>query len=440
LALYLTAFRTHVWDEHVAKVAGLARASSRSGAFVVTADETRGPLDVAPFFKLPHTDDFTSLSLPNTPEGRSLWWNADYMLYLLRQRYPGFDYYILIEYDAFVNCDFDAIIAECAARRIDMAMHALQRIWQGSHWAYPSVHEISEDGKAWQALIPVVIISGKAIDALYNYRLELAERLAQKTLKEWPYCEAVLPTAAFRIGLKVEEFSQFVDTSLLRFRPFLSLNDARLRKDQLFAHPVMGGRRYVKAFIDSIPKGAHLMTDGYLCPELEPEDPADLAAVLGADCPKRPAVSQETQPALTDWAANKPATQSSLSRWSNGKSLEIDAGKANAEPLPDDYAFHTEKEENPWWTVDLLEPRQISGVEILNRRTIDRFLQFSIETSMDDADWQIRVSKQDEARVSSDPARPAMFAFAEPVRARYVRIRLNQNDYLHLRRVRVLGR
>jgi hypothetical protein len=436
MSLYLTAFRTHVWDKHVAEIAEAARISSRSGSFIVMTDETRGPMDVSPFFNLGHTDDFASLDMPNVPTGRSLWWNADYLLYLLRRRYPCFDYYIMIEYDALLKCDLDAIIAECAAKKIDMVVHRLQQIWEGKHWAYPSSQEIAEDGKAWHALIPAIIVSGRALDEIYAYRRQLAERFRNRTLVNWPYCEVILPTTAVTLGLKVNELSRFINTDLLRFRPFISLKDPRLGNDKLCAHPVMGGTRFVKAFTEF---SGHLMSDGYLCPELEREDPEDIAAVLGTNYKIWSARNVPVDVGWIDLSMGKPAMQSSISPWSKGKSLAIDASNATDGQLWDNYAFHTQHEENPWWAVDLGETQRVTAVEILNRQEPDRFKTFSIDTSIDNVNWTPRFEKRAKARVSSDPSRPAVFTFTEPVLARYVRITLQQKDCLHLRRVRVWG-
>ncbi len=343
----------------------------------------------------------------------------------------------MIEYDALIKCDLDVIVADCASRQIDMVVHDLQKIREDNHWAFPSVGEIAEQGEAWQALIPAIIASGRLIDALYDYRVLLAGEFADGKLKQWPYCEAFLPTVAHRLGFNMEEFSQFADTSLLRFRPFLNISDERLGADRLLAHPVLGGSRYIKAFVASN-GGAFLMTDGFLCPQLEHESAADLAAALGTDASKLPPRDQGASPEFVDRAFGKPATQSSLSRWSEGKTPEADASNATAKSLAGDYAFHTGTEEHPWWKIDLLELCPITAVEILNRVAVDRFHRFVIETSVDDIDWNVQVEKSDNTIVSSDPARPACFVFAEEVVARYVRITLKQNSPLHLRRVRVL--
>ena len=142
---------------------------------------------------------------------------------------------------------------------------------------------------------------------------------------------------------------------------------------------------------------------------------------------------------LINVSLNKPATQSSLSNWSRGQSLQEDASGATADLLLDDYAFHTDLEPNPYWKVDLQQPYSISVVEILNRDTVDRFHNFRIETSIDDENYATSFIKLDENRVSNSAESPSQFTLNRPTIARFVKIVLHDTNFLHLRRVRVFG-
>ena len=94
-----------------------ARACCASGKFVVATDETNGPLPLEMFDTLPHTDDFSDYGLPSFPSDKVLWWNADYPLYAARRAMPDHDYYVMFEYDVFLNCDVDRIIAQFAEKK-----------------------------------------------------------------------------------------------------------------------------------------------------------------------------------------------------------------------------------------------------------------------------------------------------------------------------------
>jgi hypothetical protein len=143
----------------------------------------------------------------------------------------------------------------------------------------------------------------------------------------------------------------------------------------------------------------------------------------------------------TDLACCKPAMSSSVSRWSRYQDPARDACGANGEFLPHDYGFHTEKEADPWWMVDLLDEYVVEEVAIVNRlNQSQRFRTFRIETSCDGEAWTIRFTKADPGDVSSDPELPWRLQFTDPFRARYLRITLLGVELLHLRRVQVFGR
>lgn len=437
--MYLVAFRTHVWDNDIAAIAQRALSCCGVGTFVVIADETKGPIDADPFFKVAHTDDFSSLSLPKTPESKSLWWNADYVLYYLRKQYPNFEYYIMLEYDALTHCNFDLIISECISEKIDMVVHQLKIINQGSHWSYQSIAEYVDNGPAWHALIPIFIINGVSIDKIYSCRIDAAYLLENKEIGAWPYCETWLPTIGKKIGLRIEELSRFANTKQLRFRPYLNIKEFAARKDYFFAHPVMGGERFIRSFISQASDGSYLYTDGRLCPELEDEDPSLLYSVLGNYFEKPSIQKNPKSLGLVNLSLNMPATQSSVSKWSRGRSHAEDASLAVTQTLYPDYAFHTDYEENPYWKIDLQVSHLVHFVEVINRSGVDRFQKFQIETSIDDNEYEIVYIKNDTRKVSCVEERPAYFQLNKPTFARYVKIVLNSHNYLHLRNIKIWG-
>ncbi len=439
---YVTCFRVHMWDGAIAEMAMRARACCESGDFVVGADETRSEIAVEPFRKMALTSDFSAYGLPSIPAHNALWWNADYGLYAARRQLPGYDYYVMLEYDVYLHCDVGRIVAQCAEQGIDFVAHDIRRIAAGEHWSFDSVKEMTQD--AWWAFIPFIIVSGRAADALLQSRQSLAERFAQGRMTAWPYCEPFLPTAAQQAQLSWRSLGHFTGVDLHRHRPFLSTRDRRLQTSGLIAHPVLAGRRFVDAFLAYEYPRSRAMQDGPLREELQTEDFATLHAALGNQvgiAPRQDGAPHFVFRAWTDFARDKPATQSSLSDWSKGVSPTEDAGFAVTGPLPDDYAFHTSGEDEPWWQVDLLEESRLECVEILNRfgPAGTRFREFRVDGSPDGIQWRTLYTKSDQAEVSDDPDRPARFMLDRPVSVRHVRITQLGHGILHLRRIRLLG-
>jgi predicted O-methyltransferase YrrM len=443
-------FRTHVWDSDISEMAARAERCCGTGTFVIATDESKGPLSVGRFSKLSHTEDFSSYSLPSIPPDKVLWWNADYVLYLARRSLPDYDYYAMLEYDVHMNCDLPSIIEQCANAGIDLVARYLRPI-EANHWSRPSIIEMSED--PWWALIPFVILSARAVDALLQRRQDIAVQLKEGKLRTWPYCETFIPTVIKHSpGMSLADASQFVNADMLRWRPFLSSRDPLLDRPNSVAHPVMSGQRFIRAFLSYEPPGSHLMTDGQLRTELQHENLSDLRSVLGdtfspPTAPKSAsqflgdeAMLSRTSGRLIDLARDKPATQSSHSQWSRGATAEEDACRAVSGELPSDYAFHTASEDNPWWQVDLTKDCAVGFIEITNRPVhFYRFTKFRVDSSSDNQVWVTQFTKTDGSLVSSDAERPSLFAMPSFFTARYIRIVQLGHDVMNLRRIRVLG-
>jgi len=86
-------------------------------------------------------------------------------------------------------------------------------------------------------------------------------------------------------------------------------------------------------------------------------------------------------------ALHCPAKQSSFSEWST---LTESANAVSGEK-PSDYAFHTAKEENPWWSVDLKHLYEIEAIVISNRLGgwLERTRHLRVEIAPDERlEWQ----------------------------------------------------
>src|SRR5688572_19966877 len=105
---YAVAFVTYAWNPFVARQHGRIRERVRSGDVFVIADETRGPVD-APAIPIIRTKAQTIHhqigAKPFVQKGyfgssNPLWWNMDYHVYRFFAEHPGYDYCLLVDYDA----------------------------------------------------------------------------------------------------------------------------------------------------------------------------------------------------------------------------------------------------------------------------------------------------------------------------------------------------
>jgi len=149
----------------------------------------------------------------------------------------------------------------------------------------------------------------------------------------------------------------------------------------------------------------------------------------------------QSEPLAAAWkedvALGKCAEQSSLSRWST----EDGAAAAVLNKRVRHYAIHTELEDAPWWQVDLGEAFPIDMIVVLNRRDDHdwRARTLRVEVSEDGEHWLLVHAGL--SYFGDGRSKPALQLVLDGmIHARYVRLSLDERQYLHLFRVQVLAR
>lgn len=143
-------------------------------------------------------------------------------------------------------------------------------------------------------------------------------------------------------------------------------------------------------------------------------------------------------------ALGRRAWQSSVSPWSKGSTIEDDAsGATNGDPTVD-YAFCTRFEKNPWWIVDLEGVYEIKEIHVYNRRgghdSQIRASPILIETSLDNEVWSDFFRADPGFIFGGDEPNPPLACLAPTeTHARYVRISVLAETWLHLAEVEVYG-
>jgi hypothetical protein len=140
---------------------------------------------------------------------------------------------------------------------------------------------------------------------------------------------------------------------------------------------------------------------------------------------------------LVDIARDKPAVQSSLSQWSHSG----EARDATSGHFPSEYAFHTEKEDNPWWQIDLMSVYPIEAIVVHNRRPSfqDRACTLRVEIAERNDEW-VLIHAGFAHFGSAGNGRPLELSIGSKLEARYVRLSLAEQEYLHLSQIEVLVR
>ena len=152
--------------------------------------------------------------------------------------------------------------------------------------------------------------------------------------------------------------------------------------------------------------------------------------------------AEDVSQSVTNVALDKPALQSSISEWSLGRTIEADACIATNGDITSNIFFHTDHEVSPWWQVDLQEEFIIESIRIFNRRDIpERLKHFTVLTSLtgETGDW-LKLYRKDTDIIFGRDDDPFVIIPDTQWIARFVRIRLDQVGFLHLRECEVLGR
>ena len=101
--------------------------------------------------------------------------------------------------------------------------------------------------------------------------------------------------------------------------------------------------------------------------------------------------------------------------------------------------FHTEKQDQPWWQVDLGAPQPVARVVIWNRcECAERALRLQIKLSDDGRSWTTVYRHDGRMFYGFSDNKPLTVQLTNQP-ARFVRIQLAGNDFLHLDEVEVFG-
>lgn len=140
-----------------------------------------------------------------------------------------------------------------------------------------------------------------------------------------------------------------------------------------------------------------------------------------------------TSAAGINLALNRPARQSSTSEWSRPNDAQgaVDGVKNGS------FGFHTNEEKNPWWQVDLGTVKPLTEVRIFNRLDCcsERAQTIQILLSTDGMNWT-RVFANDGSVFGGANGRFLKVSL-NGNQARFVRLQLNEVNWLHLDEVEI---
>ncbi len=452
---YAVLFRCHYWDDYSTRQLERLKQRCETGDIFVLVDETDGPVN-----GITHPEDrivrvtaasVGTIGLVHIGKAPSFWYNADYPLHFFTQRYPDYQYYLMIEFDAAVNVGLDEMIARLDAGGVDFVGEPIPIPIPNWPWRHTCEGWYrTEDIRNWLTCISV--FSNRAAHTLYHRRVIAGARVQAGEATVMPFCEAAIATELHLAGYRLTPLHELGSTRCYDTSPPRPEEDLPFLTHEDFLHPILDHRRFAAKLIRDTPEISVLLDEDH--PHRRRLRDAAVAWALplvhrhlyrtGDDAGCQRALAQLRRFGDPDWlrflgldasnlALGKPAAQSSLSEWSLRPN---DAAGAVAGPPSGEFSFHTFLEDRPWWMVDLLSPQPVSRVLVFNRMEIpSRANGLELHVSIDGRHWYLAGRHAGEPFGGWD-GHPLDITVDRMIR--FVRLELPYKGILHLDQVQVL--
>ncbi|WP_152046787.1 hypothetical protein [Aureimonas psammosilenae] len=253
LPRYAVLFRTHVWDDFVARQYKRLLALNPRGDVFIVANNTSGAFDdfADPALFTFDKSDLAALDLPDIGEkglDNAFWYNIDYPLYVFAKAHRDYDYYVVFEYDVAMEGSIDGIVEDMARCGHDaIGYDSRQPMHQ---WGYrKSAVDFYEPDEMRKELYCFTVFSARALDFLYARRVEMGKQLASRPELKWPHCEIFIPTELARNGFSLVDLTRYGRADRYDFQPAILEEDVHPTGSNRFLHPVLDRPRSLQNIV-----------------------------------------------------------------------------------------------------------------------------------------------------------------------------------------------
>ncbi len=210
--------RTHVVNEKLFDLLDVLNKSRRYDLFV-TADETRGVLNVSGYEKLPHSIDSCKEHDLSVNHDHIFWMCGDYPLYFAAAQIPNYDYYIMVEFDVEVvrgNPLFLEGLISRLQNEHDSHYDFVCANFAEAHpaWAWTKNASLSFPKAYSSGLFSFLVISKSALLHLFSARK--AEAAREVPSDEIIHCEAFCASALVSGGFRCASINTLIEGAVER--------------------------------------------------------------------------------------------------------------------------------------------------------------------------------------------------------------------------------
>ncbi len=459
---YAILFKTHVWDDFILRQLHRLQEQAGPGDVFLVLDETKAPIAGIDYPRiLRMTEQMAEEDGYRwEPRGTLFWHNTDYPLYRFIDRYPAYTYIVTCEYDCVVNIPISTIVGTMAERGLGFVGERIRIPSSKWYWTdfvrpyYPEDTPIVGRLPCFAAFSRDFALQLQATRRDHTRRFlagEIGDPAAGPV--PWPNNEAIVGMEIVRLGVPELPLSAFGNVKRYDWAPPYAESALPRLSDSAVIHPVLDGPRHIQSMLTKLhwnPADV-FRPNSHIRSHLQHCDPDEAVAMLlrhfaetqNWDAIERlhgyaeERVGEEGARALFNVARGKPATQSSVSRWSNWPDLSRDAAGAVNGRITGGYGFHTHIDPS-WWCVDLQATYPVMEIRIHNRLDVAfRARSLVVSASTDMMLWQSLYRHDGKTDFGGADGAPLSIRPETPVHLRFLRLHLEAQEPLHLDEVEI---
>jgi hypothetical protein len=249
---YAVLFKAFTNDAFVKRRLAHVVNAAPSGDVYLMIDETNQPGGPIAFDRVIRyrEADLVRIGFPHISEGALFWYNADYPLYYFRHLHPEYDTIVTVEYDAVPNVDLDDLVEQFRAQDLDLVGRTITNKTPDTYWWTNTMLHFYSMDQVRPYQICATITSARAIDHLGATRKRHAATGITDP-RQWPIGETFVGTELFASGFKTRDLADFGKLTRYDWWPPIHERELKRCADEVFVHPVLSGRRYVKSLFKS---------------------------------------------------------------------------------------------------------------------------------------------------------------------------------------------
>ena len=249
---YAVLFKAFKMDDFVRRRLAWVVAVAPSADVYLMIDETRGSAGPIAFERVIryHEADLAALGFAQISKGSLFWYNGDYPLYYFQHSQPSYDVIVMIEYDAVPSAGLDALVQECRDQGVDFVGEPIAKPME-KYWWTSTMLRFYPRPQVRPYLICAAVFSARAVRHLAECRLRQGSGYDRPDATQWPIGETFIGTELTASGFRVRNLSSFGRLTRYDWWPPTHESELPDWSDDLFVHPVLIGRPYLKSLFKS---------------------------------------------------------------------------------------------------------------------------------------------------------------------------------------------